>query len=144
MSIDKTGEYWAGTEAQDIDEYLRAFTADSYPVDKIVHAACSCGNAIFRLLVDRDEGCAQRACSSCESARHICDSAEYWAEAEPEELRCPCGADCYEVAVGFSHREDGSVKWITVGERCVRCGVLGASVDWKIDYAPTEHLYRLV
>jgi hypothetical protein len=144
MSIDDSGEHWIGTEAADIDEYLRAYTADSYPVDRIVHSTCTCGHTAFRMLVDADEGCVQRTCSSCGGSQLICDSAEYWDEAEPEEAVCPCGAEFFEVAVGFSHREDGSVKWITVGQRCVKCGVLGSPVDWKIDYAPTHHLYALV
>jgi hypothetical protein len=50
--------------------------------------------------------------------------------------------------VGFSHGyvvERGlEVRWITVGVRCASCGVLGAPVEWKIDYAPTAHLYAQV
>jgi hypothetical protein len=144
MSIDETGEYWIGTEAGDIDGYLRAYTADGHPVDRIIHATCPCGHNAFRLLVDADQGCAQRACSTCSRTQFVCDSAEHWAEAEPEQVTCPCGADSHEVAVGFNHREDGSAKWIFVGVRCVSCGVLGAVADWKIDYAPTDHLYALV
>lgn len=41
----------------------------------------------------------------------------------------------------FAHREDHSVKWVTVGGRCLGCGVLGAYADWKIDYDATDHLY---
>ena len=54
------------------------------------------------------------------------------------------GPKAFEIAVAFSHREDASVRWVTVGERCTKCGVLGAAVDWKIDYPPTEHLYDQV
>ena len=144
MSIDESGDYWVGTEAADIDAYLRAYTADDYPVDKVVQARCACGQWSFRLLADSDEGCAQRICASCAAEHLICDSGEYWDDAEPEEVTCPCGKDAYEVAVGFSHRDDGSVKWITVGNRCLACGVLGAVADWKIDYDPTGHLYGLV
>lgn len=57
---------------------------------------------------------------------------------------CPCGVKLFELAVAFSHRDDGTVKWITVGRRCVDCGILGAAVDWKIDYFPTAHLYDQV
>jgi hypothetical protein len=45
--------------------------------------------------------------------------------------------------VAFSHRDDTSIKWITVGARCGACGILGAAADWKIDYSPSEHLYGL-
>jgi hypothetical protein len=33
-------------------------------------------------------------------------------------------------------------KWITVGARCASCGMLGAYVDWKIDYAPPSIFTR--
>jgi hypothetical protein len=54
--------------------------------------------------------------------------------------QCPCGDEAFEVGVAFSLREDGDVRWITVGGLCVACGVLGAYADWKIDYSPTDHL----
>jgi hypothetical protein len=31
------------------------------------------------------------------------------------------------------------VRRVTVGQRCMRCGVLASFVDWEIDDAPTEH-----
>ena len=52
--------------------------------------------------------------------------------------------EVFQVAVAFAHREDKSLKWVTVGLRCVACGVLGAYADWKIDYEPTAHLYAAV
>jgi hypothetical protein len=48
------------------------------------------------------------------------------------------------VAVGFALRDDGSVKWVYSGLRCVTDGTLGVYGDWKIDYAPTEHLFDSV
>jgi hypothetical protein len=144
MSIDRSGTYWRGSAAEDIDEYLRAYTADGHPVDRIVHARCTCGGDEFTLRVDADAGGAQRQCARCKAKHLICDSDEAWEEAEPTSTRCPCKGVAFQIAVGFSHREDGPVRWITVGHRCVRCGTLGSSVDWEIDYAPTEHLYARV
>jgi hypothetical protein len=46
----------------------------------------------------------------------------------------------YELGVAFSLFEDGEVRWITVGVRCARCGILASPVDWKIDYGPSRHL----
>jgi hypothetical protein len=67
--------------------------------------------------------------------------ADFGDEAEPKKLSCrPCRGRLFELGVAFSRDEDGDVRWITLGERCVRCGVLGAFADWKVDYAPTEHL----
>src|SRR5262245_31630400 len=126
MAIDKSGKYWVGSDARDLDEYLRELTADAYPVDRIVHAKCECGNARFRLEVDSDEGCARRSCARCRRRHLICDSEEHWSDAEPEPIVCPCGAKEFEIAAGF-HHHDASVKWITVGARCATCGMLGAT-----------------
>lgn len=63
-----------------------------------------------------------------------------WEDAEPRTVRCLCGHGVFEVGVGFSLRADREVRWVTVGERCVRCGVLGSCADWKIDYSPSRHL----
>jgi hypothetical protein len=146
MAIDKSGTYWVGSAAADLDEYLRALTAESYPADRVVHARChpECDHDRFGLMYDADQGCARRACARCRCTHEICDSDETWPDAEPETLKCSCGGTEYEIAVAFSHREDGSVKWITVGARCAKCGVLGSPVDWKIEYAPTDHLYAQV
>ena len=144
MAIDKSGERWSGSHAGDIDEYLRAYTADGYPADRFVHARCECGGDRFRVRADADEGCAARDCVSCGRVALVCDSDEIWDEAEPHAVECPCGRDVFELAVGFSHRDDGTIRWITVGVRCVECGVLAAPAEWKIDYEPAEHLYDRV
>jgi hypothetical protein len=144
MSIDTSGKYWTGTGPEDIDEYLRALAADGYPVDRTVHAKCMCGHDVFALLADATEGCARRECTRCNETRLICDSDEAWEDAEPEAIRCPCGGRAFQIAVGFSHRDDGTIKWITVGHRCAKCGTLASSADWKIDYSPTDHLYGQV
>ncbi len=144
MAIDKSGTYWVGTEAADIDQYLRELTAEGYPADRIVHATCGCGNDRFRLHADADEGCARRTCAACRSHHFICDSKEAWEAGDPKQVACPCGKKLFEIAVAFSHRKDETVKWLTIGQRCVECGVLAAAVDWKIDCSPTSHLYDQV
>ena len=140
MTIDKSGQWWKGTEFADVAEYLRDQTADGYPADEVVQSVCTCGHTVFRLEVDEDEGCARRTCAACRKQAFICDSEEFWDEAEPMKLACPCRGRLFEVGVAFSKREDGDVRWITIGRRCVKCGVLGSPVDWKIDYGPTDHL----
>src|SRR5438093_3532982 len=145
MSIDKSGKWWKGAEFADIAQYLQEYTADGYPAEEIVQCVCMCGHTVFRLEGDRDEGCVRRTCASCGAQAFIADSGEYWDEASPVKLWCRvCRGRLFEVGVGFSKREDGDVKWITTGERCVKCGVLGSFVDWKIDYSPTDHLLRQV
>ncbi len=143
--IDKSGEWWRGEGFDDVAEYLRAYTADSYPAERIAQSTCgSCRAMVFRLRVDQDEGCAERTCTSCGAVALIADSDEAVEDAELEAVICPCGGDALEVGVGFSLREAGEVKWITVGSRCVACGVLGSPVDWKVNYGPTDHLFDAV
>jgi hypothetical protein len=144
MAIDKSGKYWKGSTFADLDEYIRAYTEEGYPAQVIRQSVCTCGAAAFQLEADRDEGCARRICSKCSQAAFIGDSSEYWDEANPRKCICPCRNRTFEVGVGFSLRADGEVNWITVGERCLKCGVLSSFVDWKIGYAPTEHLLAQV
>lgn len=144
MAIDTSGDYWKGTDPSDIDEYLADYTREQYPADRCVHAKCACGADSFQLEVDPDESTAKRVCASCAAEALMLDAAEYWEDSAPAVVECACGSTIHEVAVGFSHREDGSVKWVTIGVRCVGCGILGSPADWKIDYDPTEHLYQQV
>jgi hypothetical protein len=145
MAIDTSGKWWKGQDFDDIAGYLRAYTEDDYPAEEIRQCVCTCGGRAFRLIADADEGCAQRACVACGSKAFICDSGEYWEGAEPKPVRCPCKGQEFEVAVGFSLRDDKQdVKWVTVAERCLKCGVLGAAADWKIAHSPSLQLIDAV
>jgi hypothetical protein len=144
MAIDDSGKWWKGTEFADIEEYLRILTADGYPAHEVVQCVCTCGHTVFRLEGDQDAGCLLRTCAACKLAHFICDSGEYWDESTPVKVACPCRGRLFEIGVAFSRNQDGEVRWITIGERCVRCGVLGSFVDWKIDYVPADHLLTRV
>ena len=89
----------------------------------------------FTLEGDDDEGVARRTCASCAQEHYICDSGEYWEEANTEKWFCiECHSQRANVGVGFSIYEDDptGIKWIYVGDRCVQCGVLGCFVGWKV------------
>jgi hypothetical protein len=59
VTINKSQQWWRGTEAADLDELLREFAAASYPVDRVAHAKCSnCDAAVFDVVLDDEEGCA--------------------------------------------------------------------------------------
>lgn len=135
--IDTSGEWWKGEDAADLAEYLVEYQAEGYPVDRVAESVCgSCGGQLFRLTINSlSEDGAQRTCVRCGGSAFIADSEEYWEDDEVRQVLCPCGANTFEVAVGFALRESGEdVKWISVGTRCVVDGVLGSPVDWKISY----------
>jgi ferredoxin-like protein FixX len=141
MSIDTTGKWWVGTNPTDIREYLIAYTQDAYSVSEFRLAKCSCGSDVFSLEADDDEGVAKRTCVACGAEHFICDSEEYWGDAQPEEFKCiECGSKRANVGVGFSLHGGDEVRWLYVGERCAGCGVLGCFAGWKIAYSPSKHL----
>jgi hypothetical protein len=133
MTVDTSGKWWKGTEISDIDEYLAALEPEGYPVTETRHAQCSCGNRTFRLMLDRDEELGQTTCGACGKVTFTGDSGEFWSEASPEPLGCECGSTLYEVGLGLSIRENTWVRWLSIGLRCARCGILSSPLDWKSD-----------
>ena len=142
MAIDKRRTLWTGDSFEDLRAFLIEFTASSHPAGPITQSVCTCGNRTFGLRLDDDEGCAVRHCTACATDRFIADSADVWDDAEPGDGQCPCGAEVFELGIAFSLRDDGDIRWVSVGGRCVACGGLGTYVDWKIDYSPTDHLLQ--
>jgi hypothetical protein len=141
MAIDTSGKWWVGTEPQDLNKYLEAYSSDQYKVHQFRLAKCECGSESFSLLADDVEGTAKRICSKCGGEHLICDSEEYWPDSSPEEWTCiGCGSKSANVGVGFSLYEDGEVRWLYVGERCVSCGILGCFAGWKVAYTPSKQL----
>jgi hypothetical protein len=152
MTIDKSGKFWKGTDAADLDEFVPAFAAGGYAVERMVHSRCAdCGGTTFALRMDDEEWYADRRCVACSRVVHMLDRAEYVDDAHPEECACPCGGEEFELAVGFGmvdvanaegSRVGREVKWVGIGARSACDGTLGVFADWKIDYGPTDHLFR--
>lgn len=139
--IDKTDEFWASATADDIDEYLKAFS-DNSGLD-IKPIVCECGCDTFTIRCDQDESVIGAKCANCGKERLIADSAEYWEDAKPADLVCGlCKSRVYNARVGFRRRRSGSVKWVYIGVRCTQCKALGSPLDWKIDYEPTDEMER--
>ncbi|MGW9111909.1 hypothetical protein [Microbacterium sp. NPDC055683] len=120
---------------------IEEFAAGGYPVDRVIPALCECGNRTFLLVLDDEVGAAARVCTQCEAEVGIADSDEHFDDVETvEQARCSCGNDVFTVATGFALDSGGHVRWVSVGLRCTRDGIAGVYVDWKVDYAPTDHL----
>ena len=130
----------------DLDDFVTAFTAENYPARTVVLASCaSCGGDAFTVAVDEEEGCAVRTCAACGDAKALLDSSEYLDDATLETAECPCGGSTFNIAVGFAFYDDSKdVRWVYLALRCTDDGVLGCYADWKIDYAPTDHLLLAV
>jgi hypothetical protein len=141
--IDRTDQWPKGEDWADLAEFLREYMADSYPVERILRMISSCGSSIFFIEVNRENEWARVTCVTCGEILFIADSQEEWQEdSTSEPVVCPCGGDEFEVVVGFSLRDVGEVRWISVGCRCIACGILGVCIEWKINYGPTAHLLQ--
>ena len=146
MSIDTAGKWWVGSEPADIRGFLEAYASKGYEVLDFRLAKCACGSESFRLEADDNEGVAKRTCSKCTQHHFMCDSEEYWEDAEPETWKCiECASGDANIGVGFSlYDDDGEIRWLYVGYRCAHCGVLGCFAGWKIAYAPSKQLMNQV
>lgn len=142
MAIDTTGEWWKGSEAADLVEYLQAATIEAYPVDEIRAVHCHCGCDSFLLETDPLDAAAIRTCVGCGSTHQICGEGGYSDEAEPEVFACiDCRSSHANLCVGFSlYAEKDCIRWLYIGVRCTGCGILGVFGDWKIGYGPSLHL----
>ena len=146
MSIDTSGKWWVGSQPEDIKGFLEVYTEDKYPSNEFRLAKCKCGSVDFNLEADDEEGAAKRTCVKCSKEHYICDSEEYWEETDPETWECvECGSRSTNIGVGFSLYEDkGAIRWLYVGVRCSKCGVLGCFAGWKIAYEPSLQLLEQV
>jgi hypothetical protein len=147
MAIDMSGKCWTSDNPADIEGYLKLLKPEGYAIDLYRHCLCACGSIEFRLFAGKDEGVGQRECIKCRETFFICDGEEYAEDAELIEFPCPCGGLTKNVGVGFSMNDsepETVIRWISVGTRCVACGILASPLDWKIQYGPSVHLIDMV
>ena len=141
MSINTSGKWWVGSEPVDIRGFLEAYATKGYEVAEFRLATCPCGSDSFQLDADDNEGVAKRICNTCSTEHLLCDSAEYWSEAEPIRWACvECGSEATNVGVGFSLNDHKEIHWLYIGCRCTNCGTLGCFAGWKIAYEPSRQL----
>ena len=143
VTLEETQGPGHGEDFATLAAYVKDYRAGGYDVDTVTESVCTgCGGRAFEIGVDDEAGCAERLCVACDDAVLIADSADHWSEAEPSQCECPCGGVEFAIAVGFAPVGDGSddVRWVSIGLRCLRDGMLGVYTDWRIDYSPSGHL----
>ena len=52
MTIDTSCQWWRGSEAKDLGEYLAALTEDGCPTDEFRLVRCSCGTLEFSVAAN--------------------------------------------------------------------------------------------
>jgi hypothetical protein len=140
VTLDKSGKLWRGDDLNDLAEYIRHFKAGGYPVTTVLESRCAeCDGRSFRIDIDEEES-TRRACLTCGGTAFIGDSAEHWSETDHDSCACPCGGEEFAAAVGYALFDDGEVRWVSLGLRCLKDDTLGVYADVKIDYIPSRHL----
>lgn len=144
MAIENTEGICKGENIYDLMEYTKLYTEKTgNPSNILIEPKCDCSNNHFYIEVIQGISAIKRRCSKCGQEAFIADSEKHWPNYRPETVKCSCNNKEFELVVAFSMRTSifyKEVKWITVGQRCVKCGILGSSVGWKIDYSPSGHL----
>jgi hypothetical protein len=133
MTLDTAGKWWKGTEYADVEAYLRALEPGGYTVDRMIQAKCGCGGLVFSLEVDQDNELARTTCVACGREAFVSDSGDHWSGASPRRVKCPSRHGEYELGLGLCIRDSEWVRWMSIGARCVRCGILSSPLDWKSD-----------
>lgn len=141
--IDKSGKWWVGETADDIDEYLIAYTEDDcIDIKSIRCNNCCCDRLYVRL--DRNENVIQVVCPECKHKKTLLDCEEILKDTKPKAYHCPIckKRTTYYLKVGFMRRKNGNVKWVYIGEMCTECNTLGSFIDWRINYEPTDEMEK--
>jgi hypothetical protein len=120
-----------GDQPEDLLRYLESVYGPA-GVSRLLR--CRCGGQVFRLLFSREgaEG-ALRTCTCCSTPSFVLNSKQYWEDARPVAWACKgCGGAEANIGVGFEldHTET-STEFISVGQRCVRCGRLDRCLGWE-------------
>ncbi|WP_202741009.1 hypothetical protein [Acinetobacter sp. 'aerobic (ED)'] len=135
MSLYQKGKYWYGQNRDDLRLEMTRFShLNGYEAKEFASSFCRCGNHIFCLESDENEGIARRICTQCNHAHLMGDNAEYIEDAELEEHICICDNQQFELESAVA-LYDGSndVRWYYIGCRCTNCSLIGVFADWKCE-----------
>jgi hypothetical protein len=124
-----------GDDGGDLEDFLKERGADGYPIQDIRHSLCrSCGGTAFEVHGVLDERMVKRICGTCAAEQYIGDSETFWDEDSSYVSACVCGAELFNVAVGFSlyAGDVPGVRSLATAERCVACGRVGSLAEWLL------------
>lgn len=139
---------WAGDDIADLVAYFEADPPE-FPAHQVVVARCAdCGGQVFVLETAESGTSVRRTCTGCDRTVYMLDAEEYWPTLDEEVearyfVECGCDSDEFEVAVGFTFRDDSpdaDVHWTNMAVRCVQDGLLGYCSSVRISYGPSRHL----
>ena len=128
-------------------ELLGYSRANAYPIDYFAHAVCGCGGQKFQVALDDAAGVAVRYCAQRGHDHPIGDSAEFLDDPDVALESCCCRYDgqLFEITIGVHlYRESDDVRWVSLGQRCVSCGLAGCYGDWKNESESYREFLRLV
>jgi len=133
VGLTKKGEFWYGTTMEDLEtEVIRYSRGNAYKAVRFAQSRCSCGNLVFKLESDEDEGAARRSCVACGASHLMGDSAEYARVAQFDNHECVCGHEEFMLLSGVALYDDSNdVRWYYIGCLCMNCHLVGVFADWK-------------
>lgn len=71
----------------------------------------------------------------------MADGEEYPPPPDLDGCECPCGADMFEITAGVAlYHRSNDVRWLYLGLRCVRCGLVACFGDWSCEYPDYQKL----
>jgi hypothetical protein len=110
-------------------------------IDEFRVARCVCESEAFFFSYN-EGGAARRYCPECDAEHLICDSEDYYDPAKAIYWDCrECRHPRCNLGVGFALSSDREfIRWLYIGQRCARCGLLDFCVSWKIMYGPSLQL----
>lgn len=151
MTLKKRGKHWYGDDHADIRMELSRYSdLNGYPIDDFADVRCKCGNDEFYFRSDEDEGVAIRHCTKCGLEHLMGHSADFAKKAETWQHECHCGGNVFQITAGihrYRNQDDSlsnDVRWLYLGCRCSKCGLVGCYADWKNEYNGYETLLAMM
>ena len=150
MALRQRGQYMYGDSASDIREMLAHPYHAALACTHFADVVCECGCGVFDLWIDDDYQEADFPCLGCDRNYlfHLTDNDDHY-EGDPKSdttfRACPCDGDpnCrLEIVVGVCLEEGSDIpRQVSIGCRCVKCGLTGSYADWDNVRIPYQQVF---